>query len=184
MSDVLLPTGTRLGELKDEYPGELLNFLAVQPKVYWLDRASLNDDLRRRRELLALAWQSDAYDASTIDRDYGPPRMREVSFTFGERKKKITMKGFNEPLRTAANLERLRRGEKVDTLPDGTPWRRLEKVRALARANFRRPPRMTDVEKSFRTEYDKRVVLEDGVRTRAIVLDEPVGGFALEDAAQ
>jgi hypothetical protein len=152
LSDVTLPTGTRLGELKDEYPGERLDFLAVQPKVYLLDRKTL------------------------ADRAEGPVRGRT----------KITAKGFPPELRTVENLETLRRGGVLRTLPlpPGTsegppePWRRLEKVRSLARAGFRRSPRMVDVEKSFRTTYDKRVVLEDGIRTRAIVLDEPIGGFA------
>jgi hypothetical protein len=81
-------------------------------------------------------------------------------------KDKVTAKGFPKKLRTRETFERLRRGETVD-------YERLEKIRSLARARFTRPPVMVTVKKSIQSEYDKRVVLEDGSTiSRVLGLDK------------
>jgi hypothetical protein len=123
ITDVELPTSEALGDLKDEYPGDLLDFVAVQPKVYMITKRKTGE-------------------------------------------KKVTMKGFNKELRTPENLEKLAAGigkdeGVIDTLPDGKPWRRLEKVRSLARNGFKEGPKMNHVRKGFNTRYDKRKALED-----------------------
>jgi hypothetical protein len=97
---------------------------------------------------------------------------------------KVTMKGFparalrqlqevpdtedayeSIPIRDLPNFKKLADGEIIR-------WRRLEKVRSLARLGFSRAPRMADVEKSVRSRYTKRIVNEDG-STRPIVLSLP-----------
>lgn len=93
---------------------------------------------------------------------------------------KVTMKGFPLVLRRRETLERLEHGEVIRTVPkpNGTGeerWKRLEKIRTLARKGFRGPPEMNPVEKSFRTKYDKRTATTAG-GTKALVLDEPIGG--------
>lgn len=191
LTDVTLPTSSLLGELKDEYPGELLSYMAVQPKVYVIEKMNLNDKIRVRRELLSLAMSGDeSVDASALDvstREPWPGEADEGKTISSaayvlEPHSKVTMKGFPSNMRTKANLLHLK-GEKVTPLrhfmkPGRTlEWTQLEKVRSMAREGFRRPPKMRVVQKSFKTTYDKRIVLKDGISTRSAVLDEPVGGY-------
>jgi hypothetical protein len=183
MCDAVLPTDTVLGAMKDEYPGESLDFECLQPKLYILKRRSVNDDLERRRELLTAALAGDdAYDASTLDRTTERhPMLRKAAPGFKALATKVTMKGFDPVLKTEETYRRLAAGETIDSVPDrktgGTkPWERLEKVRTLARHEFRRGPAMRSVKKSMRSAYDKRIVRSDGVSTSPVALDEPVGG--------
>lgn len=157
ITDVMLPTSPALGALKDEYPGEELDFVAVQPKVYMIEPMKKNAKYKNERELLELSRYEHGpgfhVDASTLDND---PL---------ERISKVTMKGFPMRIRTRENLERLRAGETL-------AWEQLEKVRSLARTGFRRPPKMKSVTKSFQSSYDKRILLEDG-STRSVVIGMP-----------
>lgn len=82
-----------------------------------------------------------------------------------EKPEKVTMKGFSAKERTREGLTNLLGGQTLG-------WKRLEKVRTLARSSFRRGPEMVHVTKSFRSSYDKRVVQADGVSTKPIVLNE------------
>jgi hypothetical protein len=189
LTDVVIASGTRLGEMKDEYPGELLEFECLQPKLYVVFRTSLQDALQPRRAILLAAWRGEDVDASTLDRALEScPGIKGAALGFKLRQPKCTMKGFDPVLRTVDTFERLRRGEVVDSVPlrggGSRPWKRLEKVRTLARGGFKDPPAMREVEKSRRSAYDKRELLADGVRTRAIALNEPVGGFSLDEAAE
>ena len=47
-----VPISSRLGDLKDEYPGEELRYTAVQPKVYMIEPMRLAEDVERRRAIL------------------------------------------------------------------------------------------------------------------------------------
>jgi len=157
--NVELPSSPELGRMKDEYPGERLRFSAVQPKVYLIERTSANDEIAAHRA--SLLGVGDVTGADKLK----------------AHKSKVTMKGFPPRLRTAENLDRLKRGDKLSI-------DRLEKVRTLARLGFKRSPRMVRVDKGFRSTYDKRIVV--GNETRPIVLDEPVGGYdeAIDQAAE
>lgn len=162
VTNVQLPTSSALGALKDEYPGKPLTFLGVQPKVYMIEYTDKP----------------------------GTPEAATVS--------KVTMKGFPMDLRTKANLEvlirgsKLTKGERVECDEGRHEWTdlknktgkarrcevcgtlaftRLEKIRSLARLSFERPPLMTNVSKSFKSKYDKRIEQSDGT-TVPIVLDE------------
>jgi hypothetical protein len=182
ITDIELPTSTKLGDLKDEYPGEELAFLAVQPKVYLIEKMRLNKLIDTRRDILRAALDGDdSFDASTLDAssridDDGwlPSFALEGNLVHSppfalKPHEKVTMKGFPMRMRTKENLLALAGGSTVH-------WEQLEKVRSLARTGFRHPPKMRKVKKSFQSQYDKRVRLSDG-STRAIVLDEPLGGF-------
>jgi hypothetical protein len=75
---------------------------------------------------------------------------------------KIAMKGFprkcaetGKDVRTLENLNRLRAGETV-------AFKRLCKVRSLAREGFSQGPTLHAVTKSFKSAYDKRTMLADG----------------------
>lgn len=170
LTDVVLPSSSELGALKDEYPGELLTYEGFQAKVYMIERTSYNTDVERRNALLTLAMKA------------GPMQPIEEP--------KVTMKGFpgralpedeearalagvapgvHVPIRNRANLERLKKGETLR-------WRRLERVRTLARSSFRAGPQLTKVSKSFQSPYDKRELQPDGT-TRSVVLEEPLGGY-------
>ena len=157
VTNVQLPTSSALGALKDEYPGRPLTFLGIQPKVYSIEYTQ--DD-----EIVS----------------------------------KVTMKGFPSSLRTKENLTALIKGsnltkEERASCDDGNhvwteleaktgkarrcevcgtlAFTRLEKIRTLARTQFRSPPKMADVKKSLKSKYDKRVTLADGT-TIPVVLDE------------
>ena len=139
ITNVELTTGPLLGELKDEYPGELLDGEFIQPKVYILSKAK------------------------PFGGEHGP-NCPDKKTCKGCSHSKIAMKGLPKPQRTLENLRHLQKGGVVR-------FRRLEKVRSMARARFDVPAKMSDVSKSFQTTYDKRIVLPNG-RTRAIVLNE------------
>lgn len=169
ITDVELKSSSALGALKDEYPNEELNYLAVQPKVYMIERVRFNRDVSCRKALLYLALSGlpvgNEFDASTLDKD-------PIELEY-----KVTMKGFPPAIRNKRNLERLSAGETLE-------WDRLEKVRTLARTGFRRPPKMMHVTKAFRSKYDKRHAVGDN-ETKAIVLNEPIGGYdEVEEAAE
>jgi hypothetical protein len=161
ITDVILPSSKELGALKDEYPGHELDGIFIQPKVYMIEESEASW-MRRDPNV----WRADPnLDASTLDGAL--PRLKE----------KVTMKGFPRDVRTKASLKKLQRGETV-------AFSRLEKVRSLARTRFWHAPDMIEVKKSFRTEYDKRVLLADGVETRARVVDELELELAIEEAAE
>lgn len=162
ITDAVLPSSSDLGALKDEYPGQELTGLFVQPKVYMLENPGHNETVDRMAELLQRAMEGDeTVDASTFD------KMQKFE-------PKVTMKGFPRSLRTKENLGALQEGKTLS-------YSRLEKVRSLAREGFRRPPLMATVKKSFKSGYDKRRLHKDG-STSPVVLDEHDG--ALDEAAE
>jgi hypothetical protein len=144
LTDVDLPTSTELGGLKDEYPGADLTGTFVQPKVYMLE--------------------SETFEAPKVTMKGFP--YRNMASTHA--KDPITKKPCSCAeciIRCKDNLVRLQAGETLE-------WKQLEKVRTLAALGFSRGPLMKKVSKSFRGKYDKRVINEDGISTRAVVLDE------------
>jgi hypothetical protein len=176
LTNVKIAEGKRLGEMKNEHPTRTLHYFAVQPKVYLIEDEA-NGMLEFARPFLQA--QENPMEAHP----------------WSKKLEKVTMKGFPPRMRTKENLAKLQAG---DTLS----WDQLEKVRTLARVGFRRPPTMrrdneqrgplregqermsgenTAVTKSFKSTYDKRLAYGAEGRTRAVVLDEPVGGFAEDE---
>lgn len=153
ITDVILPSSSELGALKDEYPGEELRGLFVQPKVYMIENPGHNDKVARMAEILQGALEgNEGFDASTLE---NIPK---------EFKPKVTMKGFPRDVRTKENLAKLQDGKSI-------PFPQLQKVRSLARKGFHHPPVMIQVKKSFKSAYDKRILHKDG-STTSVVLDE------------
>lgn len=144
LTDADLTTGTELGALKDEYPGELLQGEFIQPKVYIL----------RKQQ----PFEGEHLPTCTMNKTDD-----EKSKCKGCATHKMAMKGLPKQERTLANLEKLQRGEQVH-------FTRLEKVRTLARGSFLTPPKISPVKKSIKSAYDKRLILADGVSTQAIVM--------------
>ena len=174
--NVELKSSTKLGDMKDEYPGEKyarewvkgngksewkvqsrhterLKGTFLQPKVYLLEK-----ETPFAKEHLA---------------DCKDPKTCKGCATF-----KVAMKGLPKKERTLVNLTRLRAGETVE-------FERLEKVRTLAGVGFRRPPEMVRVKKRIVEAYDKRIINLDGVTTRAVVLSLEGGESAeIREAAE
>ena len=88
LTDVELATGPGLGELKDEYPGELLKGEFVQPKVYLLEKKKPFEGEHH--------WA--CLDRKTCK---------------GCSRSKVRMKGFGRSAQTKKNLRKLQRGESV-----------------------------------------------------------------------
>lgn len=65
ITDVMLPCGSVLGGLKDEYPGDELNYLAVQPKVYVIERSQHNARVAEAKALLAAAERGELNEEKT-----------------------------------------------------------------------------------------------------------------------
>lgn len=155
--DIVLPSSDKLGELKDEYPGELLTFSAVQPKVYMIETEVLNEvEVPKRLQMLKeLGIDPKTGEFATFDYDLDPNVQNVRSWKPVKQKlaltpyAKVTMKGFPGRERTKENLAKLRAGETLD-------WTQLEKIRSLARVEFKRPPKMRNVKKSFQCGYAKR----------------------------
>lgn len=168
ITNVLLPSSTELGALKDEYDGATLSYVGLQAKAYLISRTG---DMERIRAL-------------PLDGGEMPA---------GEVVGKVTMKGFPPSMRTPAYFAQLLGVDSTRAAFAPPParrtsgatlaWERLDKVRTLARERFGRSPRMTAVTKSLKSDYDKR--RRFGANgTRPIVLNEPIGGVAPdEDAA-
>jgi hypothetical protein len=150
LTDAILPCSSELGELKDEYPGETIRCLAIQPKVYMIQKETPFKDEH----------------AKTCDNPCKELDCKTCGKCHGCALEKVAMKGFPKQVRTRENLAKLRAGEKLK-------FSRLNKVRTLARSGFLDPPTMNlNVTKSFKTAYDKRVMLEDGT-TLPVVLSLP-----------
>jgi hypothetical protein len=150
LTDAILPCSSELGALKDEYPGETLTCLAIQPKVYMIEKEK---PFKGEHET-GCKTRCKEVDCEGCEKCHGCS------------KRKISMKGFPKETRTKENLEILQAGGTIQ-------FSRLNKVRTLARSGFMDGPSMkTDVKKSFRTKYDKRVMLEDG-SSRPVVLSLP-----------
>lgn len=169
ITDVDMPSSKKLGEFKDEHPGEhglpnkTLDGIFLQPKVYMIRECEKSHQHRTEARFVQ-AWGTPPY------REEGT--LWDVTEPFRQRSK-VTMKGFPQRVRTEENLSKLRAGEDLR-------FDRLEKVRTLARTRFTRGPQMVKdkdgvrgVVKGFRGSYDKRIMHEDGT-TSPLVLDEIV----------
>jgi hypothetical protein len=159
ITNVDLPTGKGLGELKDEYPpisGDPLHFVGLQPKAYLLER-------------------------KTPFRGEHLPECPDKKTCRGCAPWKVTFKGIPKGKRTRENFDRLQRGETIT-------YERLEKVRSMARNAYARPPKMITVKRRLVGAYDKRVVQKDGKTTKPIVLalalENSAANVALENAAE
>lgn len=159
ITDAMLPSSPALGALKDEYPlpgakafSEAHAFDTVEQAKFWVEAMLLR----------VTAVQPKVYMLERGPNLVVHPETKQVI----PKPAKVTMKGFPQKLRTQENLERLQAGEELS-------YENLEKIRTLAGLGFRRGPQMRTVKKSFKSAYDKRVILEDGIRTKAVVLDEP-----------
>lgn len=144
LTNISMPSSQELGAFKDEYPGLELRGYFLQPKVYMLE--TMDGSPFPKEHLKECKGQEDGSCKGCVT-------------------SKVTMKGFPKHLRTKENLERLQNKEELS-------YPNLEKIRTLASNSFRRGPLMRLVKKSFKSDYDKRVMNDDNVTTRAIVLDE------------
>jgi hypothetical protein len=90
---------------------------------------------------------------------------------------KVTMKGFPPKMRTKENLAKLIDGETLE-------WERLQKVRSLARGSFKHSPRMDKVSKSFKSTYDKRLVVGNGDTRAKVLFEEPLWLKNMDKAAE
>lgn len=141
--------------------------------LYYADTDSVITDVTLPSST-ALGGLKDEYPGLKLKGAFVQPKvyMLEAEGGFPEKDKpqeewkqsKVTMKGFPPAMRTKENLEKLLKGETLE-------WKRLEKIRTLARHRFQRGPQMADVKKSFKSKYDKRSLLADG-GTKPLVLDE------------
>ncbi len=146
ITNVNLASSTELGALKDEYPGDTLSYVGLQAKAYMIAKTKEIEEARAQ------------------DKPYPG---------------KVTLKGFPRDMRTPDHFARIQPTRN----PDGSfasagatlAWERLDKVRTLARERFGRSPVMSRVTKSIASDYDKRKRFGSN-GTRAVVLDEPIGG--------
>ena len=87
LTDVVMPSSSELGALKDEFPGELLRGRFIQPKVYLLEKDKPFDG-----EHLKTCRSKTCKGCSTT---------------------KVAMKGFPKAVRTVDTLDRLERGDVI-----------------------------------------------------------------------
>ena len=120
LTDSTIESSNKLGEMKDELGGDMVDFEAVQPKGYVTRKHSTGEST-------------------------------------------IKFKGLPGRERTLANFRKMVNHESVS-------YRRLGKVRTLAAQDFWPAPSMVKVEKSVKSQYDKRILMSDG-STMPIVFD-------------
>jgi hypothetical protein len=186
VTNVKLPTSSALGALKDEYPGIPLTFLGVQPKVYMLEVPLPGFAEKGKPEN---EWKTSKVTMKGFPPDLRTKENLEVlikgsKLTKSERARcdGKDVKGGKENhvwTRLKNKTGKARRCEVCGTLA----FTRLQKIRTLARTAFTHPPVMSDVKKSFKSKYDKRIELADGT-TVPIVLDEREEKFGEEAAAE
>lgn len=122
----------------------------------------------------ALGALKDEYPGKTLTGTFVQPKVYMLE-SEGFKEPKVTMKGFPKKLRTKENLLKLQAGETLS-------YMNLERVRTLAKVGFHRGPQMREVKKSFKSEYDKRILHADG-STSPVILDE-VPPWMVDDAAE
>ncbi len=174
-----IPDSTELGGLKKEFDGERIKITCYGPKTYVLEKetpfsgthiqAESSEGKAGRKMCLETCpgcrkgpdgkIVSSEHEASLDGQKLCEKKCPGCS-TY-----KVMMKGVPKDLRTRNTLDRMSAGEEVT-------FQLHEKLGALARAAFRRTPRMVDVKKSFKSKYDKRTVAADGVDTLPIILRE------------
>lgn len=167
ITDVVLPSTTELGGLKDEYPvsqakkpEEAFGFESPEQATFWLEAMTLTGTFVQPKVYML---ESHRFDQPKVTMKGFPYRNND-----SQHEKKCTCPEC--VIRCKENLIKLRAGETLS-------WRQLEKVRSLARDGFRNPPQMRNVSKSFKTKYSKRQLAADG-STTSIVLDERAFNFA------
>lgn len=194
ITDAILPSSNELGALKDEHPGRTMHFIGVGAKTYSIELDPLpgkerepakvtmkgfTKDLRTKENLVALRKSQFVKKGSPCDRgehvwerlkrakskESGGPISEHSCASCGEAYKDSQGRTCDSCGWTDASISR--RCEVCGTLDFG----RLTKVRTLAGKGFAMTPRMREVVKSFRSGYDKRVLMPDGT-TRPCFVDE------------
>lgn len=171
-----IPDSTKLGGLKREYNGEKVFVHCYGPKMYYMRKETVFKGEHQR-------YGADReYKVKCLETCPGCATDKNGKIVQGEHimkngkrmceKKcqgcadfKIMMKGFPAPLRTPEVIERLKGKETVT-------FDNQERLGALARGGFKSTPRMIEVKKSIKSEYDKRMWAEDGINTKPIVLND------------
>lgn len=179
ITDVVLPSTTHLGGLKDEYPvslaknaDEAFAFASPEEASFWLEAMTLTGTFVQPKVYML---ESQKFSQPKVTMKGFPYRNNDGPHA------KVDGKECTCPeciIRCKENLYKLQAGETLT-------WRQLEKVRSLARDGFRNPPKMRNVSKSFKTKYSKRKLHADG-STTSIVIDERefTGANADADAAE
>lgn len=135
-----LRCSSELGELKNEYPGEVLDVEIAGPKMYLLKKRKL--DARGK---------PGAYTA--FEKTHGKHCVGEGCP--GCKKSKLAMKGVPKDVRTVRTLRTFQRGRKVH-------FDRLEKLGGMAQKGLREAPTMVRVFKRLHEGNHKRVFLKNG----------------------
>lgn len=143
LTNVDMPCSTELGDLKDEYPGERLRIVAVQPKVYLLEK-----EKPFKGEHLPTC------DAKKRCKDKGCKKT-ECALCHGCSRSKVTFKGVPKNKRNKETLLMMLGGGEAT-------YERLEKIRGIAGREFRGPPKMIEVKRRIVSRYEKRVLHPDG----------------------
>lgn len=154
ITNVKLPSSTKLGELKDEIPeyGGRLEGEFIGPKMYII-KSPVD---RKRSGKCQLCGQ-------------------DKSKHTGNRCVRVKAKGLESGQRNEETIRKLQRGAKrtakgLEIAAKDMVWvRRLEKVGTLAQANFTRGPKMRKVPRRLLVGDGKRVMLENG-STKPIVV--------------
>lgn len=195
ITDAILHSSNELGALKDEHPGRTMTFVGVGAKCYAIELDPLpgqapepakvtmkgfTKDLRTKENLVALRKSQLVEKGSACDEGEHTwerlprPKPKKASEQIVSEHvcAACSTPYADSHARTCAscgwvdaNLSR--RCEVCGTLDFG----RLDKVRSLASKGFTTTPRMREVVKSFRSGYDKRVLMPDG-STRPCYVDE------------
>ena len=150
-----LHTSSELGELKNEYPGEVLTVELIGPKMYMLEKKKAF--AKEHGSHCPMLRDSSGGTRGAVS---GPP-----ADCPGCSQQKLAMKGIPKDLRNVDTLRALQRGETVS-------FPRLERLGAMAGRQFLEPPRMRQAKKSMKAKNDKRVMVCD-VDSHPIVLEEP-----------
>jgi len=172
-----IPTSTRLGALKKEYDGEKMYFYCYAPKMYYMRKETIfpNEHQRmgsehkfKRRCLETCPGCLPDEKGKMIEGKHEEKNnVRNcLKSCPGCADYKIMMKGFPSDLRTPEVIKMLQDKKVIE-------FTNQERLGAIARRGFKHTPKMVNVKKSLKSEYDKRIVLPNG-DTKPIFLDSDI----------
>jgi len=167
-----IPSSNELGGMKKEFDGEQVTVECFMPKMYRLTKPTpfsgehVRDEKKKRCLELCPGCLKDEND-KLISRHHalkdGGDRDCDKQCP-GCSCEKIMMKGIPKDLRTMDTIDKLINKQ------DKVKYRQHEKFGALAKKGFRTTPQMQDIEKSFKSSYDKRHMDHTTGKTEPLVL--------------
>jgi len=170
-----LPTSTLLGGIKKEYNGEKIYVFCYAPKMYYMrketpfegehQKTGPEENYKRKCLQTCPGCLRDANGKLIPGQHAERDGIRTCEKTCpGCAQYKIMMKGFPSDLRTPETIALLKAGHTVK-------FTNQERLGAIAKKGFKNTPKMVEIKKSLRSEYDKRIMLEDG-NTKPLYLDD------------